>query len=262
MVKKNKQDYTVQSVCHAIDILEAFSGNESEFGVTELSRKLSLPKNNIFRLLATLKSRGYIEKNETSDNYRLGIRVFELGQIFQRRMGLLKQAHPVMEDLQLKINESVYLAILQETDVVYIDLVETTHSVRIVSRLGRRAPAYCTSVGKIMLAYESNDEISRFFNKVKLDHEARNTIQDRKTLCKCLGKIEKQGYAIDDEEFEEEVRCVAAPVFDYTRRVVAGIGITGPLLRMSPERIKNELVPLVKDAGKEISRRLGYWVEN
>ena len=262
MAKKEKQDYLIQSVDHAIDILEAFLGKEGEYGVTELSNKLNLPKNNVFRLLATLENRGFIEQNRSSENYCLGIKTFEIGQAFRSRMDLLKQACPVLENLEATCNETVYLGIMQEGMVVYVDMLETSCPVRIVSKLGRRVPAYCTAIGKAQLAFESIDEIERIIQKVGFSHRAKNTIQDKETLLKHLKKIVEVGYAVDNEEYEDGVVCVGAPVYDYTRHVVAGICISAPILRMSKERIDNELSKLIIEAGQEISRRLGYFVKS
>ncbi len=258
MVKRARQNYVVQSVSHAIDVLEAFKGDKDELGVTELSSSLGLPKNNVFRLLATLELRGYIEQNKTTGNYRLGIKTFELGQVFSRRMGLIKQAHSVLEELEAKCNESAYLGVIQDGMVVYVDMVETSHPVRIVPKLGTRAPAYCTAIGKMQLACESQDEVERILDKLGLEAYTCNTITDKKKLLSHLKGVAKQGYAIDNEELEEEVKCIAMPVRDYTGQVVAGVCISGPIQRMPDKRIKNELVGQVKEAAEEISSRLGY----
>ncbi len=257
--KKNKEDYIIQSVSHAVDILEAFREPVDELGVTELSNRLGLPKNNVFRLLATLASRGYIEQNQHTDAYRLGIKVFELGEIFRKRMGLLHQAHEILKKVESRCNESVYLAVLQEGMVVYVDLAETTLSVRIVPKLGGRVPPYCTAVGKVLMAYEPKDEIEKIIDNVGLTAFTPNTIIDKNALLKHLEQVAVQGYSIDNEELEPEVKCVGAPVRDYTRRVVAGVCISGPIQRMSHERIRSELVPLLLDAAKDISNRLGYY---
>jgi DNA-binding IclR family transcriptional regulator len=262
MAKKDKQDYRIQAVDHAISILEAFLGDEEEYGVTELSKKLNLPKNNIFRLLATLEQRGLIEQNRSSGNYRLGLKIFEIGQVYRSRIGLLKHARPILEDLEAKCNETVYLGIMQEGMVVYVDMVETSCPVRIVSKMGRRVPAYCTAIGKAQLAYETIDELELIFEKVGFTHRAKNTIQDKETLLKELKEVVRLGYAVDNEEYEEGVVCVGAPVFDYTKQVVAGICISAPKPRMTSMRIEIELSSLVIEAGKEISRRLGYDVKS
>lgn len=259
MAKKKKDNYIIQSVSHAIDILEAFKGSTDEMGVTELSKALELPKNNVFRLLATLESRGFIQQNQQTNCYRLGIKIFELGEIFRSRMGLLRQAHEVLKDVEVHCNESVYLAILQEGMVVYVDLVETTHSVRIVPRLGVRVPPYCTAVGKVMLAYKSVDEVEQLLSKTPLTPLTENTIVDKNVFMEHLKQVAGQGYAVDNEELEKEVKCVGTPVRDYTRRVVAGICISGPIQRMPQERIENELIPLLKRAAVDISTRLGFF---
>ena len=257
MSKRDKETYVVQSIVNALELLENFKERD-ELGVTELSQKLELPKNNIFRMLATLASKGYVEQNPVNGAYRLGIKTFELGQIFRRRMGLLKQARPVLEKLEAQCNESSYLAILLEGMVVYVDMVETTHSVRIVPKLGMRVPAHCTAVGKAQLAYESGEEIERIIDKIGLDQLTPNTITDRHLLLKHLAEVSFNGYAIDNEELEMEVKCVAAPIRDYTGKVVAGICLSGPLQRMSAPRVENELINLVKQAAMEVSQRLGY----
>jgi IclR family KDG regulon transcriptional repressor len=258
MTQRSRRNYIVQSVTHAIDVLEAFKGERDELGVTELSSSLGLPKNNVFRLLATLELRGYIEQNKATGNYRLGIKTFELGQIFCGRMGLIKQSHAVLEQLEKRCNESTYLGIIQDGMVVYVDMVETSHSVRIVPRLGKRAPAYCTAVGKTQMAYESQDEVERILDKLGLKTFTKNTIIDKHQLMEHLKQVAQQGYAIDNEELDEEVICVGAPVRDYTGQVIAGISISGPIQRMLPERIEHELVPIIKEAAQEISSRLGH----
>ncbi len=257
--KREKQDYIIQSVVHAIDILEAFKGTTKEdLGVTELSERLRLHKNNVFRLLATLETRGYIEQNKLTGNYRLGIKTFEMGQVFLNQTGLLKQSRPVMDDLVKLCNETVYVAVLRCDRVVYLDIAETTMSVRVANRVGALLPAYATAVGKVQLAYLSQDELDRILPKGKLPSFTMNTITDKDRLVEHLKEIQKKGYALDIEEYEEEVMCIGVPILDYTGRAVAGMCISGPACRMSRKRMEEELLPLIKTAGGEISRRLGY----
>ena len=258
-VKRDKHDYTIQSVIHALDILEAFRGaSADDLGVTELAERLNLHKNNVFRLLATLETRGYIEQNKLTGNYRLGIRTFEMGQCFLSQTGLLKQARPVIEDLVRKCNESAYLAVLQCDRVVYLDIAETSQSVRVANRVGHLLPAYCTAVGKVQLAYLSQEELDRIFARPKLEKFTPNTIIDREELLEHLKEVARKGYALDIEEYEDEVMCVSVPVMDYTGRVVAGICISGPGCRMTRKRMEAELLPLLKTAAQDISRRLGH----
>jgi len=256
--RKEKSEYVIQSVDHALDILEAFNYQEEELGVTELSHRLNLHKNNVFRLLATLETRGYIEQDSRTGNYRLGIKIFEVANIFLHHLGLRRQARPVLEEMVGKCNETAYLAVMDGMEVVYVLMHETSHTVRVVPRLGYRLPAYCTASGKIQIAYESQDRLRELFADRPLRKRTSNTITSFDQLLAHLVQVARQEYAIDDEELEEGVRCVAAPVRDYSHKVVAGVGLSGPVSRFSPERIQSELVPLVKAAGAKLSQRLGY----
>ena len=257
MAKKDKSEYIIQAVSHALDLLEQFHGDVDELGVTELSKRLKLHKNNVFRLLATLESRGYIEQNRATENYRLGLKSLELGQTFIKQMGLLRQAKPILEKLVAECNETSYVAIFKEGYIVYLDVVETDLTVRVVSRVGSRLPAHCTAAGKIHLAFMSEEEIEAVL-PAELKEYTPTTITDRAALKKELQEVTEKGYAIDNEELDPGVRCVAAPIRDYTRRIVGAVSISGPSMRLGDARIEKELVPLVLDAGEELSTRLGF----
>jgi DNA-binding IclR family transcriptional regulator len=255
--RKNKTNYIIQAVSHALDLLEQFRDDVDELGVTELSRRLKLHKNNVFRLLATLESRNYIQQNPLTGNYRLGLKNLELGQTMIRQMGLLRQARPILEQLSAMNNETVYIAALKETYVVYMDVVESRHAVRVVPRLGAWLPAHCTAAGKVQLAslLESGAELPL---PDPLPSCTGSTISDRDELIRQLRIVAEQGYAIDDEEKDADVRCVSAPIRDYTTKVVGAVSISGPVARLCDKRLNSELIPQVKNAAAEISQRLGY----
>ncbi len=257
MRKRAKKEMPlVKAVDHALQLLCCYTEKE-EMGVTELSQKLGLHKNNVFRILATLEYRGYIEQNPKTECYRLGPKVFELSLIFKYQMGLIKHARPIMKRLRDKFNETVYLGVLRNIYAVYIDNIETTHTVRVVSRVGSQIPAYATAIGKVQLANLPRDELESILREEKLKPYTSNTITDREELLKHLEEVARQGYAIDNEEFQEDVRCVGAPIRDYTKYVVAGLSITAPSFRMTEERIP-ELVEAVKEAALDISKNLGF----
>ena len=256
--KKEKAEYIVQSVDRALDILESLDYNVEELGVTELAKRLSLHKNNVFRLLATLEIRGYIEQDRKTGNYRLGLKTFEIGNVFLYHLGLRRQARPILEELVSKCNETAYLAVTDGPDVVYVLMQETSHTVRVIPRLGHRLPAHCTASGKVQLAFESKDRLLELFKDRPLRRLTDNTITDLDRLQEHLTEVTRRGFAVDTEELEYGVRCVAAPVRDYSHKVVAGVVLSGPVSRFPLDRIQNELVPLVKEAGAKISQRLGY----
>ncbi len=256
--RKDKAEYVVQAVDRALDILESFGYSKEELGVTELSKKLKLPKNNVFRLLATLECRGYIEQDRRSGNYRLGLKTFEVGNVFLHHLGLRRQARPVLEDLVARCNETAYLAVTDGPEVVYILMEETSHTVRVVPRMGQRLPAHRTAAGKVQLAYETQDRLSEILRERPLHPGASCTPADLRAFHAHLREVAKQGYALDDEEMDPGVRCLAVPVRDYSRRVVAAVGLLGPASRFSTERMESELLPLVMEAGTGLSQRLGH----
>ncbi|BCG45913.1 Transcriptional regulator, IclR family [Citrifermentans bremense] len=258
MAKKEKSEYIIQAVSHALDLLEQFHDEVDELGVTELSKRLKLHKNNVFRLLATLESRNYIEQNKVTENYRLGLKTLELGQTFIKQMGLLRQSRPVLEALVKECNETTYVAILKEFHIVYLDVVETDLTVRVVPRVGARLPAYCTAAGKVQIAYMTDEELENYLPTKEMKRYTPKTVTDREELKKHLKVIAEQGYAIDDEEMDVGVKCVGAPIRDYTRRIIGAVSISGPSMRFTDERLEKELIPLVIRSGEEISQKLGY----
>jgi IclR family KDG regulon transcriptional repressor len=258
MPKKEKADYLIRSVSHALDLLEQFRDDIDELGVTELSKRLSLHKNNVFRLLATLESRNYIEQNKVTENYRLGLKTLELGQTFIKQMGLLRQSRPILERLVRECNETTYVAVLKDFQIVYLDVVETDMTVRVVPRIGTQLPAYCTAAGKVQIAFMSEEELAKYLPAKELKRFTPNTITDRQALKGQLREIVEKEYAVDNEELDIGVRCVGAPIRDYTRRIVGAISVSGPTMRLTDERIENELIPKVKKAAEEISSKLGY----
>ena len=256
MVRREKTNYVIQSVSHALDVLEQFTGEPDELGVTELSKRLKLHKNNVFRLLATLEARGYIEQNKATENYRLGVRCLRIGQRFVTQMGLLRQARPVMQQIVKASRETAFIAVMRNGTIVPLDAIEAEQAVRLVSRIGDFLPLHCTAAGKLHLAF-ADDEL-RASLADSLQKFTDKTILDRNTLAQQLKKIAESGYALDLGEHIEDVRSVAVPVRDYTRAVVGSLTVSGPAYRLSQERIEKEIVSIMLKAGRELSTRLGF----
>ncbi len=257
MVRRDKSNYIIQSVSHALDVLEEFRGDVDELGVTELSKKLKLHKNNVFRILATLQSRNYIEQNRANDNYRLGIKCLELGQTFIQQRGMLKQAKPVLRELAESSGETAYISILRGNDVVYLDSVETSSTVRVVSRLGLHMPIHATAAGKALVAFDSEEDLRKRFAK-GISSYTRNTITSVDDLIRHLQEAQQRGYTVDLEEFEDGLRCIAAPIRDYTRKVIGALSVSGPAHRLTDEKIGHSIGPEVIRLAQDLSARLGF----
>lgn len=256
-MRRDKSNYIIQSVAHALDVLEEFKGGVDELGVTELSKKLKLHKNNVFRILATLESRGYIEQNRSTENYRLGLKCLELGQTYIRQMGLLKQAKQILEELARDCGETSYISILRNSDVVYLDSVEALTTVRVISRVGLHLPVHATAAGKALIMFDSLDELKKKLPP-ELNKLTPNTIDNIDDLLAELETSKKKGYTSDVEEFEIGVCCVGAPVKDYTGRIVGAISLSGPASRLTLDRIDSEISKFVVDKSAELSKRLGF----
>ncbi len=259
-MKKAKSEYLIQSVSRALDILEAFTVHQAELGVTELSRMLKLHKNNVFRLLATLETRGYVEQDKETGNYRLGLKTFEVASIFLHHLALPRQARAALEQLRQETGETAYLGVLDGAAVVCLHMAETPQPVRVVPYLGRRLPAHATALGKAQLAYRPHEELEQLWQQQPPVALTPRTLTDPARLAEELARVGGEDLAIEDEEHEPGVRGAAAPVRDYTKRVVAAIGVTGPAFRLPRERLEQEVGPRVKAAAQVVSQRLGYTV--
>lgn len=257
-MKRDKEKYSIQAVENALDVLEQFEGEKAELGITELSRNLSLHKNNIFRLLATLENRGYIEQNKNNDHYRLGIKSLELGKAFLSHTGLIKVSIEMLEELCSKVNETAYLGIMREKQVFYIEDAESNQVLRVNSRIGTRLSPLCTAIGKIILAHCYEDDRDDIINTNEFVQYTPHTIMKKDEFYKELDKVREQGYALDCEEKDDGVTCIAAPVFNYEDQIVAGISISGPSTRLTKDAINDFYAPHVVEYCKKISTAIGY----
>jgi DNA-binding IclR family transcriptional regulator len=250
----------VQSVDRALSILEVLSDYENGLGITELSEKIGLHKSTVHRLLSTLIYKGYVEQDKDTNKYKLTLKLFELGNKNIEKIDVLSVARPYLKELVEKANEAVHLVVLDGTDIVYIDKVESKNTIRMHSRIGKRSPVYCTAVGKSILAHLTDKEIEKIWNNSTIEKFTHYTITDLKTLKKELELIKERGYAVDNEENELGVRCVGAAIFDYRGDVCSAISVSGPTMRITKDRVE-ELGKLVIEYSQKISEKLGYKVK-
>jgi DNA-binding IclR family transcriptional regulator len=250
--------YLINSVLRAALILESFSFEKFTYTNTELSKLLGLNKSSLTRLLYSLEKCGFLQRDPKTAEYKLTHRLFRIGSIYINQVSLQKEAMTFLSELASSCKETVHLAILDGSEVLYLDKIESSQSIGMMSRIGNRSPAYCTAVGKVMLAHLNDKDLEAFFRSVELKRHTSNTITDPAELGLHLNKIREHGYAMDNGEHEAEVKCVAAPIWDRTAKVVAGISVSGPAFRINSERIEGELIFAVKRTAEKISRRLGY----
>ncbi|WP_088552628.1 IclR family transcriptional regulator [Calderihabitans maritimus] len=246
----------VQAVARAISIIELLA-KAGEMSLGEIARELQLPKSTIHGLLSTLKEFEFIEQSPFSGKYKLGLRLFEIGSAVARNWDVRAVAAPYLQKLVDECCETVHLVVLDKGEVLYIDKRESRQSLRIVSEVGTRLPAHCTGVGKVLLAYSSPSEVRRIIAEKGLRRFTKNTITDPEKLAEDLARIRQQGYAVDNEEIMDSLRCVAAPIRNHEGRVIAAMSIAGPVARLSGERFQ-KMVKLVVETAHEISRALGY----
>jgi len=248
--------YRIQAIERAVAILNTFSAEEPEFGVTEIAERLELHKSTVHRFLVNLEAAGLVERNRHTSRYRLGIRIFELGGLVLQQMNLWDEALPLLEGLVRDSGETGHLAVLDGGEAVYIEKVEARRALRIPSAIGRGYPAHATSLGKVLLAQIDPAASDALISERGLDRCTPNTITDPALLREELARVRAQGYAVDDEEYEEGLRCIGAPIVGHTGQVVAAMGIGGPVTRVTPTRI-DELAELVMTAAGSLSRRMG-----
>ena len=246
----------LSSVANAIRLTKTFSENDAEMGISALASRLGLAKSTVHRLATTLVEYDILEQNRESGKYRLGLALFELGTLVRRKMDAASGAQEQIHALSEGSGETVQLAILDHLSVLYIRVRESRQAVRMSQGLGSRAPAHCTSVGKALLAYQPAEIVDQVIAN-GLTRYTPNTITDGAALKAELAGIRQKGYAIDDEEIEVGLRCVAAPIRDHTGRVTAAISVAAPVQRMSKKQVQTT-IPSVVAAAEAISRRLGY----
>ena len=248
---------TVQSVERSLDILEALSAAEDGIGILDLSSRVSLHASTVHRLLGTLVTRGYVRQNPQTSRYSLGPRTLQLAHAFQDHSDLCAEAHPFLQSLMEQSGETANLVVLDRAQAVYVDQVASPRLVRMFTVIGRHVPLHSTACGKVLLAHLDPTERSRVIRENGLSAQTHYTITTAKELDRELADICRRGFAVDDQEQDEGVRCVASPVCDHTGRVVAAISISGPTTRVTKERLP-ELGKLVIAIAAQLSAALGY----
>ena len=252
--KPKKPYYKINSAEKTIKILELLA-DKGELSVAEAASRLGMNRSTCHRFLVTLRELGYVVQNPLS-HYRLSFQILELGMKVADRMQIREVAYPYLKELSTLFNETINLGYWDNNEIVHLDKINTTEVLRIDPNIGSRVPAYCTALGKAILAYLPEEELSHFLKSVPLKAMTENTITTKEKLLQELERIRKQGFAVDREELSIGLRCVASPVFDYTNYPLYSVSVAGPASRLTIEKI-DVVKEEVKRVCRELSKSLG-----
>jgi IclR family KDG regulon transcriptional repressor len=247
----------LQTIEKASEVLALFDREHSEWGVRDVAEALGLAKSSAHDLLTSLEQVGLLGKNDEG-RYRLGWRLVMLSETLLATTELRREARPIMEELADQYRETIHLAVLDDSQVVYVDKLEGKQAVRVeLTSLGTRLYAHCSALGKVLLAHEPEENVKRIVKLEGLPRFTANTITDAGELEQALVKVRKQGYATDQEEILSDLCCIGAPIHDHTGQVIAAISMSVPAYRF--QRSQVELRKAVMRTGNLISERLGYY---
>jgi len=253
MKSSNKSSYTpAKTVQKAFSLLEML-GEKQSLHPSELAEGLRLSRSNVYRLLSTLESMGYVEKSYDS-KFNLSFKVFMLGNNVPRRIQILNISHATMSHLAKVYQENVNLGIMYQQEVLYIDQIESPYPLKLNQPVGTTDPLNCTALGKVLLAGLTDRELETFLRSRKLISFTKNTITEPGKLLAKIQKVKRQGYAMDLEETHYGIHCIAAPILDSSNKVIAGLSISAPSVRLTKQKMKGLIGPLIATS-KEISKK-------
>jgi len=251
----------VQTIEKVSSILEILGQNPKGISIRDLSARLCLPKGTAHRLLSSLNYFGYVRQDGRTKNYFLGFKLVELGHLLLSHLDLRREAESFLKDLAERTRETVHMVFLDRNEIVYVDKVESDQNssgLRMASRVGLRNPAHCCAVGKVLLAHLSKEELEHLIEEKDLPKRTENTITNPAELKEHLNLVLRQGYAIDDEENEKGIRCVASPIYNEAGKAAAAVSVSGPAFRVTKRVIQETLKKEVMETAYRISGRLGY----
>jgi IclR family KDG regulon transcriptional repressor len=251
-----KKHYHTQSVDRALSILDALFESSGALGVSEIARNLNLHKSTVHRLLVVLTERGLVEQDENTLKYRLGAKLIVMGQAALNNIEISGYARPILKDLAHRSGLTAHLVLRCGQHAIYVDKVEDPNSLVTFSQVGKLAPMHCSGVGKVLLAGAREEEFEYFLETTELTAYSPNTITDAEELRRHIGEVSRAGYALDNEELEIGLKCIAAPIRDHTGNVIAALSISGMAARFLDEDIPR-LAGIVMDSANKVSRCLG-----
>jgi DNA-binding IclR family transcriptional regulator len=255
VVRSSTGLYQLHSLDRAVSVLEMLGDSDTALSLADVCQRLQLHKSTAHRALMVLERSALIER--TAENrYRLGMKLYDLGNRAVEQVDLRTRVHPYFKRLAAQVGETVHLSVLQKTSIVYLDKVEPNRRVCASSKTGTSNPVYCTSMGKAMLAFQPPDVIDQIVGKIRFVRYTHKTIASKEALMKALERVRRRGYAVDDQEIELGVRCVGGPIFDENRQAIAAVSVSGPVSRITaatmPE-IAEHVMQCVRDISQSIA---------
>lgn len=245
---------TVPSVIRALSLFELLAESQRGLTLSDLSRRLSLPKSSTYLIVKTLEGKGYLQKHAQTGHYRLGLKLVGLSRKALDNLSLREEARPLLRALMRRTGLTVHMGVLEGSEAVIVEKVEAPGPVKLATWVGRRLDAHCTGVGKALIAHLPEDELNALVRTRGLTRHNARTIVSAARLRRELKKIREQGYAHDDEEDELGLRCVGAPVLDSSGRAVAAISVVGTTSQIQPGRVER-LGRFVRAMAAKISSR-------
>ncbi|MCJ2377659.1 DNA-binding transcriptional regulator KdgR [Vibrio sp. ZSDZ34] len=255
-MEKSTQPESVSSVLKVFNILESL-GDQKEIGVSELSQRLMMSKATTYRFLQTMKTLGYVSQQGEADKYSLTLKLFELGSKSLEWVDMIAIAEKEMRVISDETNETVHLGSLDQGSIIYIHKIDSSYSLRMHSRVGRRNPLHTTAIGKVLLAERDEAIIRKQLTGTEFIPSTKKTITNIEQLLEELAIVKQQHFGEDNEEQEPGLRCIAAPVYDRFGNVIAGVSVSFPTVRFD-ENKKSHYIKLLHQAGKNISEQLGF----
>lgn len=259
-MRPQNKDYTVKSIEKALQVLKSFSFSSRTLSLTQLSKTTGLNKTTVLRILRTLEKHNFVQAVSEDGKYTIGVEVYKLGNVFFHGLDLEKKARPHLTKLANELKKTIHLCVLDEDRALYLDKIESDEqTVRIMtSKKGGHAPLHCTGVGKTLLASQPDARKKAILNNLELERFTKNTITAMDVLKRELDKIQKQGYALDLEEREDDVVCVAAPVRNMDGDVIASVSISGLAHQVPREILEGAYKEKLLQAAQSVSMDMGY----
>ncbi len=256
MINTEQQGNQLSSVKNALRILQSFSMDEPEKRISDIAKSLQLNKSTVSRTMSTMASEGFVIKDPETQKYRLGLSILSLSGIINTNMDIYQESMPVLNKLVETCGETAHISVLENHEVIYLQKVECNHPVRFLTHVGKRNPAYCTSSGKVLLAF-SDEGITEAIIANGLQPYTEETITDPDELRTHLKQVREIGHSYSFEELSEGVISIGTPIFDYTGKIVAALSVVGPKQRIHSGKIQSILHHTLR-ASSEVSSRLGY----